>query len=626
MDKAIVQLPDWKSAIINGEKVDIGDVESILITGAEVIPEFSFSGLQNLKHVEIADDVKETKSQCFERCTSLETIDFGKGLESIGNYSFYNCEKIEKLRIPGNVKTIGYQSFGGMLSLKHLIIEEGVESIGYLTFNGCPELERIDLPSKSLKYIGGSIFEESKWLRKNKDEFVTVCGILIDHKRQKNVEHIIMPDTITGMIPGAFAHDSFKEIEIGKGIKRISNLAFHGCSSLESVIIPDGVEELGDQVFKNCPNLRRVVVPDSLKRVGASTLKPEYLPNAPKKGCVYAGKAVIGCVGNPKRVDIKAGTFSISPGAFDQAYKLETIVLPDSIREIKCSFLACKYLSSVVIPKEVPTECLIAFEGVKTIKFYTWPESEVAHFAKEKEISVEYLDADISQEELIKKTTSKRQTKEAYMKPSPDKWFRRTGNALAGISNEGLKEIRKNNIKSITLPTEINGHKIERLVFDCLSFLKEVPEVEELVIPGELKIQGLTTTEGRDCWDFPNTETIKHLVFIGKTVINFYRCNRVFDDSLESITIQESDRFISLDGVIYSKDGDSLVLYPRSKKDKKFIVPKCVTTIWGSAFRNVKYLEELVLPEGLKTIYKDNFRDCSIKTIDNPAGVKQSTV
>ena len=94
MDKAIVQLPDWKSAIINGEKVDIGDVESILITGAEVIPEFSFSGLQNLKHVEIADDVKETKSQCFERCTSLETIDFGKGLESIGNYSFYNCIRI----------------------------------------------------------------------------------------------------------------------------------------------------------------------------------------------------------------------------------------------------------------------------------------------------------------------------------------------------------------------------------------------------------------------------------------------------------------------------------------------------------------------------------------------------
>ena len=111
----------------------------------------------------------------------------------------------------------------------------------------------------------------------------------------------------------------------------------------------------------------------------------------------------------------------------------------------------------MVIPKEVPTECLIAFEGVKTIKFYTWPESEVAHFAKEKEISVEYLDADISQEELIKKTTSKRQTKEAYMKPSPDKWFRRTGNALAGISNEGLKEIRKNNIKSITLPTLAGG-------------------------------------------------------------------------------------------------------------------------------------------------------------------------
>lgn len=205
--------------------------------------------------------------------------------------------------------------------------------------------------------------------------------------------------------------------------------------------------------------------------------------------------------------------------------------------------------------------------------------------------------------------------------PSPEKWFLREGKALAGIGQEGLKEIREKNVKTIVLPSVKDGLKLERLVPDSLCRLKAIPKVVELVIPGDIKIQGLTTTSGRDCWDFPNSETIKRLVFVGQTPINFYRYQRVFDESLESISIQESERFRSIDGVIYSKDRKNLVYYPRSKKNKKYIVPSCVKGIWCNAFRDVKYLEELVLPAGLEDISKEAFKNSSIKRIEIPGSV-----
>lgn len=204
----------------------------------------------------------------------------------------------------------------------------------------------------------------------------------------------------------------------------------------------------------------------------------------------------------------------------------------------------------------------------------------------------------------------------------PAKYFRRSGNALAGISSAGIKEIKSKNIKSISLPTEIDGHKIERLVFDCLTCLKDVPEIEELIVPGELVIQGLTTTSGQYCYDFPNTETIKRLVFTGKTDINFYRHISTFDESLESITIQKSDRFVSLDGVVFSKDKTTLVYYPRSKRKKKYNVPSGVKEIRNSSFNHVKNLEEIVLPESLESVSKNAFQECSIKRIEIPGSVE----
>lgn len=623
MERAIVQLPDWKCAIVNGVKGTIDDVESILITGNCDIPEYSFCGLKNLKCIEIADDVTGINKHAFENCDALETVHFGKGLQFIGENAFFNCNKLEELTIPGNVKTISGYTFFVLRGLKKLTIEEGVESIGHMAFFRCRNLENVVVPQKSVQHLGGYVFDESKWLSSQTGP--VMIGEVLAYYRGGG-DSIVIPDYVRVISSDVIRFRGIREIDLGKGVKCIGSKAFQTNEHLETVIMHEGLIEIGDNAFAG--NLRNVKAPDSLLKVGAYSLWPHNMSDCPELGCVYAGKALIGCMGDSKRAEIKEGTYSISPHAFDSKYKLETIILPSSIREINCSFTSCTHLSMLLVPRGVPASCLNAFSKIKGITIFTWRDSDADQFAKENGISIVYLEDNISQEELIKQTTKRRELKAAKplkkRKSSPAEWFRRTGNAIAGLSREGIKEIHSKKIKSISLPLEKDGLQLERLVPNCLTDLKEVPEVEELVIPGELKIQGLTTTSGRDCWDFPNSETIKRLMFTGKTEINFYLNIKVFDNSLESITIQNSDRFISIDGVIYSKDGKSLVLYPRSKKDRKFVVPESVTAIWGSAFRDVKYLEELILPEGLKTIHKDAFKGSSIKKIENPSCVTQS--
>ncbi len=80
--------------------------------------------------------------------------------------------------------------------------------------------------------------------------------------------------------------------------------------------------------------------------------------------------------------------------------------------------------------------------------------------------------------------------------------------------------------------------------------------------------------------------------------------------------------FVSVDGVLYTKDMTTLIVYPASKAGTSFTVPSTVTAILAGAFMNAKNLETVVLPEGLVSIGRRAFCDCSALTsINVPASV-----
>ncbi len=101
--------------------------------------------------------------------------------------------------------------------------------------------------------------------------------------------------------------------------------------------------------------------------------------------------------------------------------------------------------------------------------------------------------------------------------------------------------------------------------------------------------------------------------------------NRAFSGctSLTSITVSEgNENYKSVDGNLYSKDGEILIQYAIGKIATAFTVPEGVTAIGNEAFFYCESLTSIELPDSLTTIGVGAFYYCtSLKSIVIPEGV-----
>ena len=83
----------------------------------------------------------------------------------------------------------------------------------------------------------------------------------------------------------------------------------------------------------------------------------------------------------------------------------------------------------------------------------------------------------------------------------------------------------------------------------------------------------------------------------------FYQCT-----SLTSINVEkENSKFMSEDGILFSKDGTKLIHFPSAKKDTIYTVPNNVTSIGEEAFENCMNLTTVNISDNVKSIGKRAF-------------------
>jgi len=78
-----------------------------------------------------------------------------------------------------------------------------------------------------------------------------------------------------------------------------------------------------------------------------------------------------------------------------------------------------------------------------------------------------------------------------------------------------------------------------------------------------------------------------------------------FSNTREMIVYEvegDNNHFVSIEGVIYSKDMKQLIAYPSNKADNAFTIPEGVETICFAACSNTRNLNSLSIPNSLKTI------------------------
>lgn len=220
----------------------------------------------------------------------------------VGDYAFFRCYDLTSITLPEGIKSIGSMAFFECRKLDSITIPNSVTKIELKAFWGCSSLKEISIPNSVIE-IGGECFEETPWYLNVQDSMVYINDVLYKYRGQdpKNT-HI--------------------EVKFKPNTKSISDFAFAGYKSLDSITIPESVSKIGVAAFWHA-KLRWVDIPDAVECI-------------PLK-CFAAT--------NLTSVTIPKNVTSIGERAFAYCIFLNSVTMPVSITEIgNNAFLGCENL------------------------------------------------------------------------------------------------------------------------------------------------------------------------------------------------------------------------------------------------------------------------------------------
>jgi hypothetical protein len=160
--------------------------------------------------------------------------------------------------------------------------------------------------------------------------------------------------------------------------------------------------------------------------------------------------------------------------------------------------------------------------------------------------------------------------------------------------------------KVIVVPNTYNGKPVTRLLDSSRILLSGEPK-KIVVSTGITEVYSLNS-----CFESVFlSESVTNIAYVDTTAF-FNMAN------LKEIIVDENNpAFKSIDGVLYSKDGKTLIHYPSSRGVDVFVVPEFVNTIAANAFRE-SVVDEVVLHDGIKVIEARAFIYSKIKRIELP--------
>ncbi len=175
---------------------------------------------------------------------------------------------------------------------------------------------------------------------------------------------------------------------------------------------------------------------------------------------------------------------------------------------------------------------------------------------------------------------------------------------------------------SVTVPDEIDGVAVIAIgdsAFRSMATIEQVTIPEGVVSIGKhafYACENLTSVTIPD-----SVEAIGEGAFgrcYALTEITLPRSLATFDPlslhfcrALHAVTVsEENEAFKTEDGVLFTKDGETLLYYPPAKADTTYTVPEGVTTIAAGAFEECTLMETIVFPDSLQTVEEGAFLRC----------------
>ncbi len=254
---------------------------------------------------------------------------------------------------------------------------------------------------------------------------------------------------------------------------------------------------------------------------------------------------------------------AIGNSAFWNCITLREIIIPDSITSIgRSAFDSCKELESISIPNGVTVIPEWTFNDCMALRNVVIPDSVTS----------------------IKKSAFRGcRVLESISIPSN----------VTSIDTEAFSGCAS--LERISIPDGITV--IYQSTFDGCTSLKEVSLPDSLT-----KI---------DFYAFEECISLESISIPRKV-------NSLSSDSfsgcigLKTVSVDENNEaFISVDGVLYSKDLSKLILYPSSRAGEAYSIPDSTLVIGEDAFTNCKYLKSVKIPVSIRAVVGyTNFSNC----------------
>ncbi len=436
----------------------------------------------------------------------------------------------------------------------------------------------------------------------------------------KNMTQIQIPSEYNG-IPittigeKAFEGSSVIILSIPNSITTIGLGAFFSCFSLSYVEIPSSVTYIDKAAFTGCPNLIEVAIEsesfydqlsdeENLIFSNARILYSGSLPTEAERFCqiendfVFCDNGVFylcGYVGNEKEVSLpstyKGEPYRIRRYAFTNS-QITTLSVPNGVKISDYSFYKAEQLKIVALPNDLNVIPTYAFYGCSNLCDIDIP-SQVTN---------------ISSNAFYECTSLKEITL-----PS----------TIVSIGNDAFYNC--DSLTSVSIPASLMN--LGAGAFSACSSLKEILVAKENT--AFCSIDGiLYSKDKKKLIQYPCAKPDKVFAFSNElnnySFSGFYECNNI-----EEFKTDNNDRYVAVDGVLYSKDMKELKLYPRGKRDLSFTVPNGVEEIQSHAFSSNDYITSVFLSDSVKTLKSYSFFECgslirfkygkSLTTIDKTA-------
>lgn len=431
---------------------------------------------------------------------------------------------------------------------------------------------------------------------------------------------------------GTNENDDGEVIDYESGSYRLKEdgwtlLRYNG--SEKTVTLPDKIRdipvtEISSLAFSNNAQIEVVNIPANIKRIEGTRIAEDryncdFEEQAELDYIVYDGSqpGAFALCTNLKNVNIdeKSRLSYIGPMAFNGCGALECINLPEQMEEIGiAAFINCESLISITVPKGIEVINEKVFQCCYSLEKVVLPISVKAINHQAFYYCVKLSDINIPEDlEIV----------EGWAFASCELKEIRFGSKLSAIDYLAFSNIHS--LESIYVDDDnpyystLDGvlfSKDKSILYICplgKSGTYYVPSSVKTIYNGAFSQSSLSevvVSEG--------VEEIRQLAFSGTwnlKLISLPSTLKILDDralldinGLAEINISEDNQYyVSVDGVLYTKDMKRILLYPAKRYDKEYNMPEGVETAGEYVFQENRYLKKIILPSTFQNMHSFEF-------------------